>query len=1449
MSIKVAVRARPFSLDETNSKAACVLTMNGPLVEVHEDGPGQGKPSHQFAFDHAFWSVNGVVPGNKNPLASQKTVYDAIGVPVVGHVLTGYNACLFAYGQTGSGKTYSMMGTPGADTNGIIPRFAGNIFAEAAKLSKKGVQVCVELSYFEIYCEKVRCLLNPAADGHFASLRVREHPVTGPYVDGLARMAIKTEEEFLQLMQDGSQVRITAATDMNAQSSRSHAVCTVYVTQKTVEGPVTRSKVSKLNLVDLAGSERADKTHATGTRLVEGSNINKSLSALGMVISNLSEMFEQGGKARHIPYRDSILTWILKDNLGGNSQTVMLATISPAMDQVEETLSTLRYAERAKKIVNKAVINESNDNQVIADLQAQIAALKSQMATTTNAAERLDLKEAMEASEAAMADMRLTFTEKLAAAEVVLQEREAKMAQLLHEKEQHITRLNSELRHVKGDLEERDEQIRLLRKKLEDHEKKVKAARAEEDEAEALRAQIEALESRGRPAQKKVAGQVSVKALAKAYERMGKDGRPVPEVRYTKFNLQKDQKLMNELGITDKQKAGGDATKGEGEEELELELDEELELDLGDDEINLDEELELDLEDDAPKEEGGEDEIELDEELELDLEEGDKPPAGAQDDSLLNLDVDELELDEEPTPQKPAEQQQGVGMDASALQDDELELDDEEAPEAPKNATSDVEAPSPAKDPQARPEQRARAFTVNASKVTQPAEPQPPAQAPGKALIKSPANVVATLVVPSHALPNNRYLREPFRVVKVDEGALISRTKDRVWDVDFFSRKFNNMDVSGNVSFSMSSAHLFRVEKHWSDSKKLTLYFFDAPHPYELILSSTERRQRMYELAMIQRRNAILWCPSLCPDEDNDAVIQVIGTTIERANGRQVKVKGDAKFMVARMPYEVIDFWFGCFNLQQKPLPSSTDSLSSFIPKGTNEVYVIAVLDVPGSLMGTADLGDFFLAYLGNSYFVLKNTCLESKDKPKKGNNAMVVIVRRSFIVRMSHCEGVELGSIKKANTNAGDFSAVACTMMINETSVCCVAVNATPFMEDNNLRSANIRALVSSLPLGNGALDITTRFDYLLVGGAFGFANAFKADDGMKQQMKNGALMTEFQEGTPNAHMSGLLNPMRILYNVRPRNCRLDVKKYDADPHIRLMNCSVACDLFTQRAFLSTFGEAVPNTMFHFSNMVLKPERVPPITGAELHFIAPWLEGSPLVNPLQKSSDGFVPSGPVLPVKPVVHNFEYLRLQSLCFTLVGIVSTSQEKKKGVIATGSLSLKNNFTLGEPMEFHVSMCYRTCIVGTLSGTLLQVNVGDVAKTASGGPVTTAQHTLVVQCDENQILDEETNSWVPTLYPNGPWDWSDPRNPAKQMRRETNQLPDEKKWKWSTEWKHETRPENKEGWSYATSFTVSDFTFNKSSKARARRRRWTRVMQAEDAITLHNYVKMLNAKSES
>ncbi|XP_069810485.1 kinesin-like protein KIF28 [Dendropsophus ebraccatus] len=379
-SVKVAVRVRPFSKREREAGSRCIISMKDNCTTISDPrNPGHEK---SFKFDLAYWSHNGFVKdkdgtlvpdGEESRYADQKTVFCDLGQGVLDNAWQGYNATLLAYGQTGSGKSYSMIGY-GAN-RGIIPVSCEELFkaVETKKDYSKSFQVT--FSMLEIYNEQVTDLLSKTKKS--GGLKVREDQHQGFYVDGLKCVPCESYAQIEKLMEQGKKTRTTASTSMNSSSSRSHMVITIHFKQIFLEDDITKQSV--INLVDLAGSERQKSSGSEGDRLREGACVNLSLTTLGNVISALAEA-AMGKKILHIPYRDSVLTKLLQSALGGNSRTVMVAAVSPADICYEETLSTLRYAERAKKIKNKAVINASPTERLLKELKAENNKLLSRLA-------------------------------------------------------------------------------------------------------------------------------------------------------------------------------------------------------------------------------------------------------------------------------------------------------------------------------------------------------------------------------------------------------------------------------------------------------------------------------------------------------------------------------------------------------------------------------------------------------------------------------------------------------------------------------------------------------------------------------------------------------------------------------------------------------------------------------------------------------------------------------------------------------------------------------------------------------------------------------------------------------------------------------------------------------------------------------------------------------------
>ncbi|XP_053613367.1 kinesin-like protein Klp98A isoform X2 [Plodia interpunctella] len=433
-SVKVAVRVRPFNQREKDMSAKLIVQMDGKKTRLltvknsKEQNDGTREKYKDFTFDHSYWSFD----SGDSHYASQEQVFSDLGVDVIDSAFEGYNACVFAYGQTGSGKTFTMMGSQ--EYQGLIPRICRQLFSRVAAGKESGASYRTEVSYLEIYNERVKDLLSGDA-GH--SLRVREHPKLGPYVQDLSKHLVSDYDDIQECMHRGNLHRTTASTQMNDVSSRSHAIFTITFVQASYlrHNNMPSETVSKVHLVDLAGSERADATGATGQRLVEGAHINKSLVTLGSVISALADSAHQAiadsrnknnKKNVFIPYRDSVLTWLLKDSLGGNSKTIMIAAISPADCNYGETLSTLRYANRAKNIINKPTINEDPNVKLIRELREEIEKLRAQIAHNTDPIETepgvLATLQRKEAQEKVLTEK---WTEKWRETQQILQEQKA----------------------------------------------------------------------------------------------------------------------------------------------------------------------------------------------------------------------------------------------------------------------------------------------------------------------------------------------------------------------------------------------------------------------------------------------------------------------------------------------------------------------------------------------------------------------------------------------------------------------------------------------------------------------------------------------------------------------------------------------------------------------------------------------------------------------------------------------------------------------------------------------------------------------------------------------------------------------------------------------------------------------------------------------------------------
>jgi len=424
-SVVVGVRVRPFNDRELKLKAELCVAMEGPMTTLTK--LPEGTETH-FTFDESFWSHDGFtydesgfatgLPGRN--YADQHYVYDKFGKRVLDSAWEGFHSCLFAYGQTGAGKSYSTYGF--GVNKGIVPISCEEIFKRIDASGVPGKRFELSVSMIELYNEAIQDLLVLPEERPKRGLEIRESKMLGIYIDGVSKRPIVDYTSIEKCIDEGTEHRTIGSTNMNASSSRAHTVMTIEFKQVELVAGKEQTKVSMINMVDLAGSEKACQTGAEGARLKEGCAINSSLTALGNVIEKLAEKCQSKKKKDIlIPYRNSKLTRLLQNALGGSSKTIMISALSPASTNHEETLSTLRYADRAKKIKNTAVVNENPQDSLLRQLKEENDKLKQLFEAggaglglgVREVAEMAERQREIESMEKALNDMQRSFQEKL----------------------------------------------------------------------------------------------------------------------------------------------------------------------------------------------------------------------------------------------------------------------------------------------------------------------------------------------------------------------------------------------------------------------------------------------------------------------------------------------------------------------------------------------------------------------------------------------------------------------------------------------------------------------------------------------------------------------------------------------------------------------------------------------------------------------------------------------------------------------------------------------------------------------------------------------------------------------------------------------------------------------------------------------------------------------------
>lgn len=415
--IQVAVRVRPLSSAEKARGDNCIVETKGSSVILRDPTTAAAETK---SYNYVF---------NNEGADSQYNVFQHLGLPLVDNVYKGYNCCILAYGMTGSGKTHSMLGTAGDP--GLIPRICEELFRRVKPADAMDEDLTLnrcQVSFLEVYGSKVHDLLNLGENLEIRSYKTSPTAVASTtYVEGLTSIAVRDVGEIMAILERGSKSRAVAETKMNHASSRSHAIFTINWKQIIKKKTKTIEKTSKIHLVDLAGSERIDLSGVVGQQLKEAVAINSSLSALARVIDELIK------RSAHIPFRDNPLTWLLADSLGGNSKTILIATISPCSSSHSQTLSTLKYADNAKQVINKVKVNENSDEDIIASLRLEIDELKRKLTVTVDADALNALKQEIAQRERLFVEMSMSWEDKLAQSDKMIDEMKTREESLLEQ--------------------------------------------------------------------------------------------------------------------------------------------------------------------------------------------------------------------------------------------------------------------------------------------------------------------------------------------------------------------------------------------------------------------------------------------------------------------------------------------------------------------------------------------------------------------------------------------------------------------------------------------------------------------------------------------------------------------------------------------------------------------------------------------------------------------------------------------------------------------------------------------------------------------------------------------------------------------------------------------------------------------------------------------------------
>ena len=580
----------------------------------------------------------------------------------------------------------------------------------------------------------------------------------------------------------------------------------------------------------------------------------------------------------------------------------------------------------------------------------------------------------------------------------------------------------------------------------------------------------------------------------------------------------------------------------------------------------------------------------------------------------------------------------------------------------------------------------------------------------GPGFVERNAEGRTQLIITSDSLTKNRYLRGQFKVVKYNSEGVFAGKKDRVFEVDFFTKEFRNCDTSGKESFALLAANLYRVERHLDNPKNLKLLFFKSQHPIDLIFQSSTDRQRFIELCALQRKSAIVWAPFFCRENVKESIVRIEGTTVEVA-GKKEKTTGVGTFVASRMPYEVLRLWTGCINLQNRSLPLAGPKLEEFLPLD-HDVYFLGLQDVPSSLRDGKQIQEFWTNFFGAPYYVVLNTSasdnvfagIDGKRGDKNSPGCVLIIVKKTALIKLGNIDFIELveaGESGKKAKDQADVYGVFVSVRIQESLIGVMLLNITPNLPDVTRRNEKVMSMLNRVKCGDALVDVSVRFDYIYIMGSLGYHTL--PTDELHAQVAGQLILTDFQECTILAEMC---LPDRVLFWHRPRSSKAAILQYSTAPHLGMPNIHAFFDMYVQRPYCYALMPDVPNIKISISKLVFDCDTLPVVRDAQVRSTADCFEDCPVVHPLKAQSHKLV-CNVNMTLIPVCPAYEYLRAQSVNISLMGHAEGYTKGKGQVIASALIPLRDLLIPDDPATHSAFVLRLSQVIGILEATVTYV----------------------------------------------------------------------------------------------------------------------------------------------